>query len=74
MAGYAARLSAAPDDVPALTGASFAHWWFFEYPAAVHVVNGLLALLPNDLYGNLFRGSSRLLQGMARAIRVRNSR
>src|SRR5574338_58437 len=31
--GYAARLAAAPNDIPALTGASFARWWFFDYPA-----------------------------------------
>jgi tetratricopeptide (TPR) repeat protein len=67
LAGYAARLSVAPYDIPALTGVSFAHWWFFEYPAAIHVLNDLLALRPNDVYGNLFRGSSRLLQGTARA-------
>jgi hypothetical protein len=67
LAGYSARLSVAPNDIPALTGLSFAHWWFFEYPAAVHVLDDLLALRPNDVYGNLFRGSSRLLKGMSRA-------
>src|SRR5215467_1633028 len=66
-AGYAARLAAAPDDIPALTGASFARWWFFDYPAAIHLLNDLLALSPNDVYGNLFRGSSRLLKGTSRA-------
>ncbi|HTL79404.1 MAG TPA: hypothetical protein VL136_08350, partial [Candidatus Babeliales bacterium] len=34
VAAYAARLAAAPHDVPALTGASFAQWWFFHYPTA----------------------------------------
>jgi tetratricopeptide (TPR) repeat protein len=66
-AGYAARLAAAPNDIPALTGASFARWWFFDYPAAIHLLNDLLALRPIDVYGNLFRGSSRLLKGTARA-------
>jgi tetratricopeptide (TPR) repeat protein len=66
LAGYAARLAVAPDDIPALTGVSFAHWWFFHYPTAIHVLNDLLALRPDDIYGNLFRGSSRLLQGTAR--------
>src|SRR5215813_10752738 len=66
-AGYAARLAAAPNDIPALTGASFARWWFFDYPAAIHLLNDLLALSPNDVYGNLFRGSSRLLKGTSRA-------
>src|SRR5262249_55087975 len=28
LAGYDARLSVAPEDIPALTGASFARWWF----------------------------------------------
>ena len=66
LAGYAARLAVAPDDIPALTGVSFANWWFFHYPAAIHALNDLLALRPDDVYGNLFRGSSRLLQGTAR--------
>src|SRR5215813_470556 len=61
LAGYAARLSAAPDDIPALMGGSFARWSFFDYPAALHLLNDLLALRPDDLYGNLFRGSNRLL-------------
>ena len=65
--GYAARLAVAPNDIPALTGASFARWWFFDYPAAIHLINDLLAVRPNDVYGNLFRGSSRLLKGSARA-------
>jgi Bacterial transcriptional activator domain len=33
--GYAARLAVAPDDIRALTGASFARWWFFDYSAAM---------------------------------------
>ena len=66
LSGYAARLADAPNDIPALTGASFARWCFFDYPAAIHLLNDLLALRPNDVYGNLFRGSSRLLKGTAR--------
>ena len=64
--GYAARLAADPNDVPALTGASFAHWWFFDYGYAIHLLNRLLAVAPDDLYGTLFRGSSRLLRGATR--------
>lgn len=64
---YAARIAAAPNDVPALTGASFAQWWFFHYPAAIHVLDDLLALIPNDVYANLFSGSNRLLKGTSRA-------
>ncbi len=64
-AGYTDRLAAAPDDIPALTGASFARWWFFEYPHAIHLLNHLLDLQPNSLYGNLLRGSSRLLKGVS---------
>jgi tetratricopeptide (TPR) repeat protein len=62
-AGYAARLAIAPQNVPALTGASFARWWFFKYPQAIHLLNRLLDVRPDDVYGNLFRGSSRLLHG-----------
>ena len=65
-AHYAARLAAAPDDVPALTGASFARWWFFDYAQAIHLLHRLLDVRPDDLYGNLFRGSSRLLRGATR--------
>lgn len=66
IAGYKARLGAALDAIPALTGLSFAHWYFFDYPAAIHVLDDLLQLQPNDVYGNLFRGSSRLLRGAMR--------
>ena len=65
--GYDARLAAAPNAIPALSGKSFAYWWFFDYPAAIHVLDDLLAVQPNNVYGNLFRGSSRLLRGQARA-------
>jgi tetratricopeptide (TPR) repeat protein len=61
--GYAARLAAAPDDIPALTGASFARWWMFDYVHAIQLLNGLLDVRSDDTYGNLFRGSSRLLHG-----------
>ena len=61
VAGYASRLSASPSDVAALTGATFARWWFFDYPAAIHLASRLLEVRPDDRVGNLFRGSSRLL-------------
>ena len=64
MDGYAARLALASDDIVALTGASFTRWCFFHYPKAIHLVNQLLEVDPDGLYGNLFRGSSRLLQGV----------
>jgi hypothetical protein len=64
--GYAARLSIVPNNVAALTGASFARWWFFDYASAIHLLNRLLPLRPDDVYGNLFLGSSRLLSGSNR--------
>ena len=67
LAGYAARLAIAPENIPALTGASAARWWFFDYASAIHVLNQLLVVRPNDPYGNLFRGSSRLLSGATKA-------
>jgi hypothetical protein len=67
IAAYAARRTASPGSITALTGLSFAYWWDFNYPAAMHVADVLLALLPNDVFGTLFRGSSRLLHGMQRA-------
>jgi tetratricopeptide (TPR) repeat protein len=66
-AGYATRLSDDPDSIPALTGASFARWVNFDYAQAIPVLNELLAVKPNDLYGTLFRGSSRLLHGKTTA-------
>jgi tetratricopeptide (TPR) repeat protein len=59
--GYTDRLKADPTSIPALIGYSFARWWFFDYPAAIRITDDLLALRPNDVYGNLFGGSSRLL-------------
>ena len=67
LAGYAARLSADPENIPALTGASFVRWWLFDYAQATHLLNQLLAVRPDDVYGNLFRGSSRLLRGATNA-------
>jgi len=46
-AGYDARLAATPDDIPALTGASFARWWFFQYAQAIHTLDHLVALAPD---------------------------
>ena len=66
-AEYAARLASAPNNIAALTGLGFARWWFFDYPGAIRVLDDLLALRPDDLFGNLFRGSSRLLKGASRA-------
>jgi tetratricopeptide (TPR) repeat protein len=63
LAGYDARLAISPHSIAALSGASFAHWWFFEYAQAIHLLNRLLDVAPNDVYGNLLRGSSRLLSG-----------
>ena len=65
-AGYAARLATAPNDVRALTGASFAHWSSFEYAAAIQLIDHLLEVAPNDRYGNLFSGSARLLRGVTK--------
>ena len=64
---YDARLAEDPVSVSALTGASFARWWLFDYAQATHLLNQLLTVLPNDVYGNLFRGSSQLLRGATNA-------
>ena len=63
-AGYGERLASDPDDIVALTGSSFARWAFFQYNQALHQLNHLLELDPDSVYGNLFRGSSRLLRGV----------
>lgn len=63
-AGYRARLDADPQNIPALTGATFARWWSYQYPATIQLANQLLGVRPNDLFGHLFRGSSRLLHGL----------
>lgn len=67
LAGYETRLAADPHSVSALTGASFAFWWLFDYAQATHLLNDLLAEHPDDVFGNLFRGSSRLLRGATNA-------
>jgi hypothetical protein len=64
VAGYSARLATSPQSISALTGLSFARWWFFEYGPAIQLTDQILALLPNDVYGNTFNGSSRLLKGV----------
>ena len=61
--GYADRLAVAPQSIPALTGASFARWTSFDYAIAIHLLNRLLNAQPDNVYGNLFRGSSSLLHG-----------
>jgi tetratricopeptide (TPR) repeat protein len=65
LASYAGRLETVPNDIPALTGASFSRWWYFDYLGAIHLLDQLLDLEPGNPYGNLFRGSSRLLKGHA---------
>src|SRR5262245_271969 len=64
LAGYDDRLSADPEDIAALTGASFAHCWFFDYAPALDLLEQLVAERPNDLYGNLLRGSNRMFLGI----------
>lgn len=63
LAGYAARLETAPDDITALVGVSFARWAYFDYLGAINVLDHLLDIDPANPYGYLFRGSSRLLKG-----------
>ena len=58
---YLDRLGARPTDIPALTGMTFARWWFFDYPAAIKYAGQLLDVQANAVAGWLFRGSSRLL-------------
>lgn len=67
LAGYSARLAVDPNSIPALTGKSFMEWADFSYPAAIQTLNHLLKVEPDSPYGNLFRGSSRLLQGAAKS-------
>jgi len=62
-ASYKVRLDADPQNIPALTGAIFARWWSYQYPATIHLADQLLTVRPNDLFAHLFRGSSRLLHG-----------
>jgi tetratricopeptide (TPR) repeat protein len=63
-AHYAARLAADPQSIPALTGASFAHWVFVDYAGTIHLLDDLLAVRPDDVFGTLFRGSARVLAGV----------
>ncbi len=63
-AHYASRLSDEPSSIAALTGAGFAQWVFFDYPQTIQVLDELLAVRPNDVFGTLFRGSACLLGGI----------
>ena len=64
--GYAARISANPYSVTALTGVMGARWWYFDYPNAIHFADQLLDIDANNLAGNTLRGSSRMLSGSNR--------
>jgi len=66
-AGYETRLAASPNDLNALTGRAFAHWWYFDYHTAIAMLNDLVVMRPNDLFPNLFRGSSRMLSRTSKA-------
>jgi len=63
LASYDTRLAASPNNVPALTGASFARWAFFDYSGSLSLVGTLLSLNSNNLYAKLFRGSNRFFLG-----------
>lgn len=64
-ASYAERLARSGNSQAALTGASFARWVFADYLGAIELLDVLLTIEPDDVYGVLFRGSSRVLQGTA---------
>src|SRR5262249_31548027 len=53
VAGYTARLAAAPQDLRALTGMTFTQWWFFHYPQAIQWAEKVLEVQPDDLTGTL---------------------
>ena len=60
---YETRLAAAPNDIVALTGGSFAYWWNFDYASALVHLQTLISIDNDNPYGILFRGSARLLSG-----------
>ena len=62
-ASYAERLAPDGNSLSALTGASFARWVFSDYGGAAELLDVLLTIQPDDVYGTLFRGSCRALQG-----------
>lgn len=72
LAGYSARLAVDPNNIPALTGKSFMEWADFSYAAAIKTLEKLLQVQPDNVYGNLFLGSSRLLKGAATAKGITN--
>jgi tetratricopeptide (TPR) repeat protein len=61
---YSARLAAAPGSIPALTGAGFVQWAYFDYGRAIELLDALLEVRPDDVFATLFRGSARLLAGV----------
>lgn len=62
---YNDRLARQPNNIPALTGATFVHWWNFDYAATLPWLERILAQKPDDVFGVLYRGSNRLFTGDA---------
>lgn len=62
-AAYADQLARDGNSLRALKGASFGRWAFSDYAGAIELLDVVLSIEPQDVYGTLFRGSSRALQG-----------
>jgi len=63
LTSYKHRLTGQRATVPALTGGSFARWVYWQYRAAIPLLDDLLQIDPNNVYAHLFRGSNRLFAG-----------
>jgi hypothetical protein len=66
VAGYDARLAVRPNEIPALVG-RVRVLVFLRLPGGDPRGGSAVGVQPNNVYGNLFRGSSRVLHGQARA-------
>lgn len=62
-ADYAAALEADPENIVLLTGYSFDLWRVYDHETAITLIETLNALVPDDVYGILFRGSLHLYAG-----------
>jgi hypothetical protein len=47
-------------------------WADFNYPAAIQTLTHLVQIQPDNIYGNLFLGSSRLLKGVTKTKGITN--
>lgn len=57
---YEGSLASNPENIPLLTGYSFAQWYNFDFEGALVSLETILTLEPDNLYGLLLHGNNKL--------------